>query len=181
GEDARPGGARPRRLALAAAALLGLGGCTLMPNLPPLPGADLFSSPPTYRGHAVVNEDLEQLTIGVSSRNDVQSLLGSPTASGTFDDSDWFYISSITRQRPGRALAVEDQQIVQIRFGGDGTVQEIRRLGPNDGRDIQVVSRVTPSPGNERTLMQQLFGNIGRVGPGLGAQQNAMPGAPGAR
>jgi hypothetical protein len=37
-----------------------------------------------------------------------------------------------------------------------------------------MVSRETPVPGNERTLLQALFGNIGRPGldRGTGGQQN---------
>ena len=58
-------------------------------------------------------------------------------------------------------------------------VSEIRELTQADGRDVRMVSRETPVPGNERTLMQALFGNIGR--PGLdrsGASNPAqLPGA----
>lgn len=166
-----PGARRLRRLPVAA--LLLLGACSWMPEMPPLPGSDIFAAPRQLRGHLVDNEDLSQVTVGVSSKRDVEALLGSPSATSTFDDNEWFYIGGVTRQRPGRQLAVEDQQVVLVRFDGRGTVQEVRRLGPQDGRDIRVVERVTPSPGNERTLLQQLFGNIGRVGPGLGSQQTA--------
>lgn len=176
---ARPG-RRHMRGAIAAAALL-LGGCGLTADMPALPGADLFESPRTLRGHLVEDEDLRQIVAGVSSRRDVEALLGSPSATGTFDDSEWFYIGGVTRQRPGRLLAVEDQQVLVVRFDNRGMVQELRRLGPQDGRTVQVVSRTTPSPGNERTLMQQLFGNIGRVGPGLGANPTSGPGAPSPR
>jgi outer membrane protein assembly factor BamE (lipoprotein component of BamABCDE complex) len=171
---------------LAIAAALALGGCSYLPempglpsfaSLPPLPGADLFDSPRQLRGHLVEEEDLRQLVPGTSSRQDVEALLGSPSATGTFDESEWFYIGGMTRQRPGRQLAIEDQQVVRIRFDAAGRVAEINRLGLQDAREVQVVSRVTPAPGNERTLLQQLFGNIGRVGPGLGQQQQG-PGAP---
>jgi outer membrane protein assembly factor BamE (lipoprotein component of BamABCDE complex) len=162
----------------ALAALLLLGGCSLMPDMPPPPGTDMFSSPSQMRGNMVEDEDLRQITVGVSSRSDVQALLGSPSQTSTFDDSEWFYIGAITRQRPGRLLGIEDQQVIVVRFDARGTVREIRRLGPEDGRDVVAVTRTTPSPGNERTMLQQLFGNIGRVGPGLGAQQGG-PGAPG--
>ena len=161
------------------AALLLLGGCALMPDMPPPPSTDMFNSPSQLRGNLVEDEDLRQLTVGVSSRSDVQALLGSPSQTSTFDDSEWFYIASVTRQRPGRLLGIEDQQVVVVRFDARGTVRDIRRLGPQDGRDVAVVARTTPSPGTERTLMQQLFGNIGRIGPGLGGQQSGGPGAPG--
>lgn len=170
--------AAPARLLLAGVALLALGACSYLPRIPDLPGADLFESPRQMRGHLVDEEELGQIVVGVSSRRDVEALLGSPSATGTFDDSEWFYIGGVTRQRPGRALAIEDQRVVQIRFDGGGTVQEVRRLGPEDGRAVTFVSRETPSPGTERTLLQQLFGNIGRVGPGIGNQQPTAPGGP---
>lgn len=163
----------------ALAAMLLLGGCSLMPDMPPPPGTDMFNSPSQQRGNMVDDEDLRQITVGVSSRSDVQALLGSPSQTSTFDDSEWFYIASVTRQRPGRLLGIEDQQVVVVRFDARGTVREVRRLGPQDGRDVATVTRTTPSPGTERTLLQQLFGNIGRVGPGLGGQQSGGPGAPG--
>ena len=162
--------------ALALFALLGTAGCSWMPSVP---GASLFESPRQLRGHAVEEEALAQITPGVSSRADVETLLGSPSQTGTFDNSVWYYLSSVTRQRPGRALSIEDQRVVAITFTGAGVVQEIKRLGQDDGRDVRVVSRVTPSPGNDRTVMQQLFGNIGRLAPGLGGQGSGQTiGAP---
>jgi outer membrane protein assembly factor BamE (lipoprotein component of BamABCDE complex) len=179
-----PGSSKGRALAVASALLL-LGGCgasSFLPSyasLPALPGADLFESPSQVRGHMIEEEDLRQIVVGVSSRSDVETLLGSPSATGTFDENDWFYIGGVTRQRPGRNLALEDQRVVRIRFDQRGRVQEIARLGPQDGRDVAVVQRETPSPGTERTLLQQLFGNVGRLGPGLGQTGNTGgPGAP---
>jgi outer membrane protein assembly factor BamE (lipoprotein component of BamABCDE complex) len=160
-----------------AAALVALGGCS---SLSSLPGSDLFSSPRQLRGQMVEAENLTQVTPGVSTRNDVQALLGSPTATATFSDDEWYYISSVTRQRPGRTLSIEEQGVVVVRFDPRGTVQDVRRVGQEDGQNVRFVQRETPSPGNERSIMQQLFGNIGRLGPGLGAgQQNTAPGAPG--
>jgi outer membrane protein assembly factor BamE (lipoprotein component of BamABCDE complex) len=176
-EPAVRAGRRPARVALACAALLGLGACSWMPSMPNLPGAEIFETPRQVRGHMVDEEDLRQIVAGVSSRRDVEALLGSPTATGTFDESDWFYIGGITRQRPGQQLALDEQRVVKIHFDRNGTVEEVKQLGLEDAQQVRVVERVTPSPGNERSLMQQLFGNIGRVGPGLGSQPTG-PGGP---
>ncbi|WP_245185790.1 outer membrane protein assembly factor BamE [Falsiroseomonas frigidaquae] len=146
--------------------------------MPSVPGAGLFESPRQLRGHSVDEEALTQITPGVSSRADVETLIGSPSQTSTFDNSTWYYMSSVTRQRPGRTLSVEDQRVVAISFTPAGVVQEIKRFGPEDARDVQVVSRVTPSPGNDRTILQQLFGNIGRLAPGVGGQANQTIGAP---
>ncbi|WP_187829889.1 outer membrane protein assembly factor BamE [Siccirubricoccus phaeus] len=137
---------------MAAAALLLLAGCSF------------FDSPVIMRGNRVSDEQLAQITPGVATRRDVQSLLGSPTQSSTFNDGAWYYISSNTRARPGRELAVSDQRTVAVLFDASGVVREVKVLGAEDGQNVTMVSRETPTPGTERTLMQALFGNIGRVG-----------------
>lgn len=169
------GGAASRlaRLGLPALLLLTTGACQYLPPLPERP-REVFDSPRVQRGHAVPPEQLSQITPGVTRREDVRALLGSPSHTGTFSDDTWYYISSFTRQRPGRQLSVTDQRVVVVRFDPQGTVREVRRVGEDEARDIAFVSRETPVPGNERTLMQALFGNIGRFGPG-----NVAPSSPG--
>jgi outer membrane protein assembly factor BamE (lipoprotein component of BamABCDE complex) len=141
-----------------------------------LPGCRLFDSPTIMRGNRVSDEQLAQITPGVQTRQDVQALLGSPTQSSTFGDGTWYYISSSTRARPGRELALTDQRTVVIQFDPSGTVREVKVLGEGDGQPVTMVARETPTPGNDRSLLQALFGNIGRVGPST-LQQQQSPGA----
>ena len=113
----------------------------------------------------------------MTARADVQALLGSPSQTGTFSDDTWYYISSSTQLRPGRALAVSNQRVVVVAFNPNGTVREVRELGQEDGRNISFASRETPVPGNDLTLLQGLFGNIGRFNPtGSTSGQPAAPG-----
>lgn len=158
---ARPVNAARRALPAVLLALL-VGACAL------------FETPPERRGHRVDAEDLAQLVPGTSTRADVLALLGSPSATGTFDAENWYYISATTRALPGRASSVEDQRVVAIRFDSAGRVAEVRTLGPEDARPVEMVARTTPTPGTERTVLQQLFGNLGRLAPGApaGAQRN---------
>jgi outer membrane protein assembly factor BamE (lipoprotein component of BamABCDE complex) len=113
----------------------------------------------------------------VQTKADVRTVLGSPTQTGMFGDDEWYYISSNTRQRPGRQSAVSDRQTVVVEFNRAGVVQRVRTLGEEEVRNVEMVARETPVPGNERTLLQALFGNVGRFGAGSVAQQ--QPGSPG--
>jgi outer membrane protein assembly factor BamE (lipoprotein component of BamABCDE complex) len=160
-----------RGWALALAALLAL-------PLLALPGCSFFQAPTVQRGNRITEEQLKEITPGVQTRQDVQAVLGSPTQTSTFSDGTWYYISSKTRQRPGRALSVTDQETVVVTFDARGTVQEIKRVGEDQAQDVTMVARETPTPGNDRTLLQALFGNVGRFGPGGGLPTGAAA-APG--
>ncbi len=145
-----------------------------------LPGCSLFEAPIVQRGHRVSSELIQDIKTGVHTRADVQSLIGSPTSVSTFGSENWYYISSKTRQRPARELSVSDQETVSVAFDNAGVVREVRVLTEADMKPVEMVSRTTPSPGNERTLLQSLFGNIGRFGPAAtGAAAGASTGSPG--
>ena len=158
--------ARPARKVNATLALLALLS---------LPACSLFERPRIPRGNAVDQEQLSQLRPGIQTRQDVQALVGSPSARGTFDEENWYYISAMTRVQPGRFLQVQDQRVVAISFNQEGVVSNIREIGQNEGRNVQMVQRETPVPGTERTVLQALFGNIGRAQ--LGQTSSTGPGA----
>lgn len=147
-----------------------------------LPACSIFQSPVIARGNRPTPEQIADINVGVHTRNDVQALLGSPTASSTFGDSSWYYISSRTRVRPMRHFGISDPETVAVDFDGNGVVRQVRVLTEADMPTVSMVSRETPTPGNERTLLQALFGNIGRVGTGsLTAEQSPGPPAQSSR
>ena len=127
-----------------------------------LGGCEKLAPPPVPRGNKIEADKLAQITKGVQTRSDVAALLGPPTARGTFDEENWYYISGNTQLLPGRYLELRDRVVVAISFDRRGVVLDIRELKPDEGRDVGMVSRETPVPGTERNLMQALFGNIGR-------------------
>lgn len=154
----------------------GRGAALALALLLALPACSFFEAPVVQRGNRIAEDQLREVTPGVQTKQDVQAVLGSPTQTSTFDGDAWYYISSRTRQRPGRALAVTAQETVVVTFDSRGVVQSVRRIGEDEARDVDMVSRETPTPGNDRTLLQALFGNVGRIGPGVGA----LPGGPSA-
>jgi len=162
-----------RAFPAAIAAALALAGCSYLPPAPERP-RDVFTIPITNRGHAIGAEELRQLTPGVSTKQDVQALLGSPSHAGTFSDESWYYISSVTRQRPAQTLGVVSQRVVVAEFDRAGTLRSIGEVDRGQMRSVGMIARETPVPGTERSLLQALFGNVGRVGPQVG--QQAGPG-----
>ena len=127
-----------------------------------VPACSIVATPRTYRGNKVDADQLKELVVGTSTKADVSALIGSPTARAAFDDNQWIYISEITRTRVGRTPGVIDQNVTVLSFTPAGVLEGVKQMDKDDGRDVDVVSRSTPSPGSEATFMQQLFGNIGR-------------------
>jgi outer membrane protein assembly factor BamE (lipoprotein component of BamABCDE complex) len=164
----RPRSASLLALAVTIALPLALGGCSF------------FDAPAVVRGHRVTEDQLGELVPGVQGKADVQAALGSPTARGTFDDNNWYYISSVTRARPMQKESVSDRRVVVVEFDDAGKLRQVRELGEDDGRSVNIVSRETPVPGNERTLLQALFGNVGRFNPLGGAGAGLTQTNPGA-
>ena len=134
----------------------------------PLLACSVIEAPKQLRGNRIDPELLKELTVGTSSRNDVQSLLGSPTARATFDDNTWLYIGEVTRTRVGRRPGIDSQDVIVVTFDQGGVLRNIKQLNQDDSREVQVVSRTTPSPGSEASFLQQLLGNVGRFSPGGG-------------
>lgn len=160
-----PAPAAPRRRR--SAAIVG------MLLLAALPGCSYFSFPSQVRGNHVDPDALKELVIGTATRNDVTSLIGSPTAKAVFDDNTWLYISEVTQPRIGRIQGVNSQNVVVMTFDQGGVLRSIKQLDKADGADVSVIARATPSPGSESSFMQQLFGNVGKFTPSAGTQSNA--------
>jgi len=49
-----------------------------------------------------------------------------------------------------------------VRFDDKGVVSSIEALGLEDGRNVELVERATPTAGNEMTILEQVLGNMGK-------------------
>jgi outer membrane protein assembly factor BamE (lipoprotein component of BamABCDE complex) len=137
----------------------------------------LFSATQDRRGEMADEDALKELIPGTSSRADVQTLLGSPTAKATFDDLTWLYIGQITHTRIGQTPGIATQKIVILRFDQGGILRDIKELHQDDSREVAMAPGTTPSPGSEANFMQQLLGNVGRFTPaGLPGQSSSSIG-----
>lgn len=128
-----------------------------------------MSYPIQARGNHVDEAQIKELVPGTSTTKDVTSLIGSPTAHATFDDNTWIYISERTKPVIAGTQAVEGQQVVALTFDDSGVLKSVARKTQDDSMPVSVVSRTTPSPGDEASFLQQLLGNVGKFSPsGLG-------------
>lgn len=115
-------------------------------------------------------EVVQQIQPGVHRQTDVLSLLGSPSAVSTFEESRWYYIGSKSETVAFFDPDVLERSILVVSFTDEGVVGEKQVYTLEDGKDVSPVGRVTPTEGKKLTVLQQLFGNIGRF-TGAGNEQ----------
>jgi outer membrane protein assembly factor BamE (lipoprotein component of BamABCDE complex) len=153
--------------------LAALGGVLLV-----VASCSLFLPPTEVRGNKVDADELKQLVPGTTTQADATSLLGSPTAKGSFDPNEWFYISELTRPIIGGTQTVVQQAVVMLTFNSQGVLQHVETLNQHDAYSVPIVSRTTPSPGTNASFLQQLLGNVGRFTPAAGPTPGPGGGAP---
>ena len=124
----------------------------------------LASCTPTIakRGNSIEEDQLKQIVVGESTREDVAKVLGTPTQMATFDDKTWYYIGQRTEKEAFFDPELKEQKIVTVEFTPEGKVSTVTKSGAEKAQDVDVVNAKTPTYGKNLTILQQLLGNIGR-------------------
>lgn len=128
-----------------------------------LTGLSTGCTPTTdIRGNVPPPERLAEISPGKMTKNDVMALLGSPSNTSTFGDSTWYYISATFETWAYEAPKETERQVVKIDFDTAGKVTDIKTLGLKDGKEIDLITRETPAPGRDLSILEQFLGNVGR-------------------
>lgn len=116
------------------------------------------------RGNLPRPHQVEQLEIGKQRKSQVESIMGSPSVLGTFDDNIWYYMSRRTEKWAFFSEEVVEQKVLALYFSNEGVLQHVETYTEDDARDIASSSRTTPTAGKELGILEQIFGNVGKFG-----------------
>ena len=151
---------RKAALLIAAGAGLASAGCTRVQDL---------------QGYVVDETLVTAVQPGVDNKDSVMATLGRPTFTGTFDQNDWYYVSRTTKNFAYRNPQPNAQTVLHIRFDDGGNVASVDRKGLEQVVSIDPMSDKTPTLGRNKSIWEELFGNIGAVGTGQGQGGNSTP------
>jgi outer membrane protein assembly factor BamE (lipoprotein component of BamABCDE complex) len=113
------------------------------------------------RGYQIDEKTYSQVKIGASTKQEVLTLMGTPSTTSTVGGDAWYYIG----QKMHRALAfmpvhMEDQSVLAVYFAKTGKVERIANYGMKDGQVFDFVSRTTPTGGQEPNFLRNMFNNL---------------------
>jgi outer membrane protein assembly factor BamE (lipoprotein component of BamABCDE complex) len=114
---------------------------------------------------------------GVDTRDSVMNTLGRPSFTGGFGENDWYYLSRMTKNMAFNMPRPASQTVLHIRFDAAGNVAKVERKGMEQVASITPMSDKTPTLGRRHSIWDEIFGNIGTVGSGIGGA--AGQGGPG--
>lgn len=109
-------------------------------------------------------DDVARITPQQTTKADVERTLGSPSSVTMFGGETWIYVGESTERLAFFEKKVNERSVVMITFGADGLVSKVESHGLEASRDIEPEERTTPTVGNKLTFMDQLIGNVNRLG-----------------
>ena len=114
-------------------------------------------------GYAPDDELLAEITAGTDTRGSVRRKIGRPSTTGVFTESGWYYVATTVEHYMYYQPKVTDRRVVAVQFDADDVVAAVNVYGLEDGRIIDLQTRTTPTHGRQLTILQQLFGNFGKL------------------
>jgi outer membrane protein assembly factor BamE (lipoprotein component of BamABCDE complex) len=122
----------------------------------------------TKHGHHFQENDLKQVTSGMSQEQ-VKAALGTPTTTATVGSgSAYYYISSTQGQTSFFKPVEKDRKVLAIYFNPLGSVDRVAHYGIKDGKVIDYARQKTPTPSRDEGILKALFRNLGAKQFGLG-------------
>ena len=114
-------------------------------------------------GFQAIDAKPADILAGTDTKQTVLTKLGTPSTTSTFEsDSIWYYISQVTEKYTYNRPQVTQRTVTEITFNDTGQVAEVRTLGLDDGQQVAMNGRETPTRGRQLTIIEQLLGNVGR-------------------
>lgn len=130
----------------------------------------------TYNGFRADrnNEEIPDPQVGVDTRDTVMQRFGSPSTTAVFDQTAWYYVSSVQERMAFYEPRTIERRVMVVHFDGD-TVTGVEKYGMERGRLVAYNEEETPTRGRELGVVEQLLGSVGRSMP-IPEEEGGRPG-----
>lgn len=117
-------------------------------------------------GYAPTDLELEEIIVGVDTRDTLDEAVGRPSTSGVLRESAWYFVGSQIRHYGATKPKEINREVVAISFTQAGVVENIERFGLERGQVVTLSRRVTETTKVQSTLVRQILRNFGRIDAG---------------
>ena len=121
----------------------------------------------TVHGYAPDATEQQEIEPGIDTIFSLEERIGRPATAGLLSDNTWYYVQTTVKHLTYHRPEIIDRKVFAIDFDEDGVVSNTAGYGLEDGRVINLNTRVTETDAKRVGILTALFGNIG----GLSADQ----------
>ena len=119
-------------------------------------------------GYVAQTGAIEDISIGMPKR-EVSDILGSHSVITKSNGLSYYYISSKSSRFQVIGSKESERNVVAVHFSRSKRVSKIAHYGLKDGVVFDFIAKKTPSYKKDLNFLQEIFGNVGRFTPGVGA------------
>ncbi|MDP7152649.1 MAG: outer membrane protein assembly factor BamE [Paracoccaceae bacterium] len=116
-------------------------------------------------GYFPLEQDLAQIQVGTSSKEDVIGAIGSPSVTSGSGNAI-YYVGQRTQYIGPLPPQLLERQVIAVYFDSRDRVSSVETLSAEDGADVVLAQKITEPAGEGLSFFRQLFGNIGNVDAG---------------
>lgn len=120
----------------------------------------------TDHGYIPIQDELDEVVVGVDTRGSIEGLLGVPSSSGVMVEGDWYYIRTRIRSYAFYEPKIVEREMVAVSFDSSDVVENVERFGLENGKVVTISRRVTDQPIKGPSFLGQILGNIGNLNAG---------------
>lgn len=114
------------------------------------------------RGYIQQGNWKDEIKIGQTNKQEVLDKFGSPSSQSSFGAETWYYVSTRKEAVGFMRPSIVSQDTVDITFDPSGVVSDVHFYDKDDGKDVALVKRTTPTEGHSLSFIDQTLGNLGR-------------------
>lgn len=117
-------------------------------------------------GYMFELSEYQSLQEGISSKDTVLKMMGSPTIISNLDDDEsWIYYEQDSRSLLFFLPDIVSRNIITINFDNSGTIKKLEKFDLDSEQKMNFVSNYTKVDSRKTGFFKSIFSNIGQVKP----------------
>ncbi len=117
----------------------------------------------THKGNIFDNNDVDNIRVGLTDKNDILQNFGYPLNISYFDKNIWIYYSYQMKEILFFKPYISDQKVLVIRFNNDTNVVSDMYLYNIDSNNYEILNTTDTSLQDNQNVIQDILSNIGQI------------------
>lgn len=117
----------------------------------------------TQKGNIFDNQDLSNIKVGLTNKDNVLRILGYPLNISYFDKDTWIYYSYTMKEILFFKPYISDQKILVLKFNNETNIVSDMFLYNIDSNNYEILDTINTSDEDKQNIIKDILNNIGQI------------------